>query len=75
MEIEEFLSMSEDEQKLFQENNRKKLEHTKQRLKAQKSQIRRWIERGKIVEDFVPNALEMDDEQFQQKLWELIYQK
>lgn len=73
MEIEEFFAMSEDEQKEFQERNRQKLEQTKRKLKEQKAQSRRWIEHGKILEDFIPNADKMSNDELIQKLWELIY--
>lgn len=75
MDIEEFNQMSLEQIKEFQDKNRAKVEKNRQRVKEQKARTHRLIVRGAIAEDFVPNAENLTDDEFIQKLYELIYQR
>lgn len=75
MDIQEFDAMSIDEIKAFQEKNRKKLEETRAKIKEQKSQTRRWIARGQMLEEIMLGSKDMEDDELLQRLCDLIYTK
>jgi hypothetical protein len=73
MDIQDFNKMSLEEIQEFQQKNRAKIEANRKKAKEAKAQTHRWIVRGKLIEDFLPGAADMTDEQFVEKLYELIY--
>ena len=75
MDIKDFEKMSLSEIQEFQEKNKAKMDKNRARIKEQKVRTHRLITRGALVEDFIPGASTMSDDEFIQKLYELIYQK
>ena len=75
MDIKDFDKMSLSEIQEFQKKNKAKMDKNRARIKEQKARTHRLITRGALVEDFIPGASTMTDDEFIQKLYELIYKK
>lgn len=73
MYLEDFEKMSLTEIQKFQEDNKKKIERNRKRALKKKKETHTLIKRGKIVNDMVPDSENMDDEQFFNALYNLIY--
>lgn len=75
MDIKDFDKMSLSEIQEFQKKNKAKMDKNRARLKEQKARTHRLLKIGALVEDFIPGASTMSDDEFIQKLYELIYKK
>ena len=75
MDIKDFDKMSLSDIQEFQKKNKAKMDKNRARIKEQKARTHRLLKIGALVEDFIPGAPSMTDDEFIQRLYELIYKK
>lgn len=64
--------MEKNELKKLQEQHRKQMRDNREKIKKRKERAHRLIVRGAIAEGLIANADAMTDEEFQQKLYQMV---